>query len=112
MTTLKFKGIEVEFSDGVTRVCPPLTLRTMQVLQERLAAYTGGTDPRNVELVVDAAHASLVRNYPDIARDDVLDLIDIGNMARVMSAVMGVSLLVPKDGASGEAKATDSTGRN
>lgn len=112
-TTLKFKGIEVEFADGVTRVCPPLTLRTLQVLQDRIAAYTGGADPKNVELVVDAAHSSLVRNYPEITRDAVLDLIDLGNMAAVMSAVMGVSGLVAKGGApSGEAMATDSTGRN
>lgn len=113
MTTLRFKGIEVEFADGVTRTCPPLTLRVMQVLQDRLAAYTGGNDPANVELVVDAAFSSLSRNYPELKRDEMLDLIDIGNMAHVMSAVMGVSLLVKKGGDEpGEATATDSTGRN
>ncbi len=110
MAALKFKGIDVEFSDGIIRTVPPLTLRTMQALEARLTSYKGGADPESVALVQDAVHASLVRNYPDLTTDDLLDLMDIANMPRIMSAVMGVSLLVERP-ASGEAVAgTDSVG--
>lgn len=87
---VKFPGVAVMFADGVERVVPPLTLRAVTALSERLAAYTGGVGSNDVALVVDTVHAALVRNYPEITRDDVSDLVDLGNMAAVMQATLKV----------------------
>jgi len=106
MALVKIKGTPIEFADGVTYTVPPLSLRQVQALQDRLATYTGAIDATSVALVIDTVLAALSRNYSDMTTDSVADLIDLGNMATVMQAVMGVSGLEKKAEASGEALAT------
>lgn len=87
---VKVKGIAIEMG-GQEWIVPPISLRALEQLQERLAHFSGGIDPQSVALVADATHAALRRNYPDISRDDVLDMLDVANMLEVMQAVMDVS---------------------
>ncbi len=93
----KFKGVRQVFADGTELVVPPLNLAAVEVLQERLVGFTGELDPKSVALVVDATLMALHRNYPEITRERVVnDLLDLGNMAEVMEAVMDVSGLKRK----------------
>lgn len=90
-TIARVKGIPLELG-GTTYVVPPLSLGALEQLKERLENFTG--DVRNDDqaaTVIDAAHACLKRNYPDITREDVAELIDLENMMEVMEAVMDVS---------------------
>lgn len=104
--TAKFKGVNVEFSDGTVLVVPPLTLGAVEVLQDRLEAFKGGLDKESIALAVDATLMALSRNYPEMTRDKVMDLVDLSNMCEVMEAVMDVSGLKRKaQAASGEALA-------
>jgi len=106
MNTPRVKGIEVTFSDGQTLIVPPLSLAAVEALQGRLAKYNG--DMSDVGLVIDALTSSLKRNYPEMTRDSVAELVDISNMQDVMYAVMNVSGLVKKDGdKSGEVTAVN-----
>ena len=41
--------------------------------------------------IVDATHAALKRNYPDLTRADVAELVDLGNMVEVIQSVMDVA---------------------
>lgn len=112
MTQTKFKGVKLTLGDR-TFVCPPLSLRALQALQERLRAYQGGAAlAADVSIVADAAYAALIRNYPDITLDDLMDLIDVGNMTEIMEAVMDVSGLKRKEQEAAEAagSADPSTG--
>lgn len=87
-------GIEYDFGGGVTLLVPPLSLGALETLQGGLAALksaASATDPAAVRTVVDAAHAALRRNYPDITREDVGELIDLSNMLDVIAMVMDVS---------------------
>lgn len=102
-TAPKFKGTAVEFADGITRVLPPLTLRALAGLQDRLMNWRGGADAASVALVTDTVFASLSRNYPDLKVDELQDMLDVSNMVPAMNAVMGVSGLERR--ASGEAQA-------
>ena len=103
-STPRFKGIAIEFADGTTYVVPPMNLATIEVLQERLATFTGGVDKNSISLVVDATLASLQRNYPDMTRERVVnELLDVSNMEEVMAAVMDVSGLRRKGQEQGEA---------
>lgn len=88
--TTKFKGIAIQFGD-TSLVVPPLNFRALQSLQSRLAGFSGGTDPDSIQVVVDAFHSAVVRNYPDMTVDQVVDLLDLENMQAVMEAVMDVS---------------------
>ncbi|MGV1045469.1 MAG: hypothetical protein ACOYBN_09605 [Limnohabitans sp.] len=88
----KFKGVRVVFADGTELVVPPLNLAAVEMLQERLVAFSGGLDAHSVALVADATVLALQRNYPGISREQVVsELLDLGNMAEVMEAVMDVS---------------------
>ncbi|MBV8061455.1 MAG: hypothetical protein JO253_08050 [Alphaproteobacteria bacterium] len=102
MTTPRVKGTAIDFADGSTLIVPPLSLASVEALQDRLVNYKGGLG--DVSVVIDALHASLKRNYPDMTRDQVAELVDIANMQDVMLAVMNTSGLKSKGDAAGEAK--------
>lgn len=93
---VKIKGLPVVLG-GDTYIVPPIALGALEQLQERITSFTGDvTDLKQVATVIDAAHSALKRNYPDMTRDQVADLIDVGNMADVFEAVMDVSGLKRK----------------
>lgn len=107
-------GIEVELG-GVKYVMAPLTLRSIRDLSPELNKVTSSmvaTDPSDkIDAVVAVVHASISRNYPDVTKDSLYDTLDIINIPIVISAVMGISGMVQKDGqASGGASENPSTG--
>ena len=104
MPIVKHKGISITFGDQKL-VVPPLALGALEQLQERVSKFSGDIrDKEQIATVIDAAHAAIKRNYPDMTRDDVADLIDVGNMAEVFEAVMDVSGLKRKALEEGEAR--------
>ncbi len=103
MQMTKHKGIPVQLGE-TTFVIPPLALGALEQLQDRIAAFKGDIrDATQVATVLDAAHSALKRNYPEMTRDEVADLVDVGNMAEVFEAVMDVSGLKRKELEAGEA---------
>jgi hypothetical protein len=99
--SVKIKGVTIDLS-GVEYVVPPLNLASLQNLQDKLSGFTGGADLKSVGIVADCALAALKRNYPEITREELLEVIDLGNMLELMNAIMGVSGLQ----SAGEAKGT------
>ena len=91
-------GIELTLG-GTAYLVPPLSLGAIERFQDALKK------PPTPSLVIDVATASLRRNYPDMTRDAVAELIDTANCAIVFDAIMGVSALAAKANAPGEAKA-------
>ncbi len=68
---------------GTTFVVAPLSLGALERLEDRLKmAPTPG-------LIVDVVTASLSRNYPEMTRDQVAELIDTDNCAAIFAAIMG-----------------------
>lgn len=93
---VKYPGIPIVLG-GVEYVVPPIALGALEQLQESIAGYSGNPLERGqIGTVVDAAHAALRRNYPDLTREQVADMIDVGNMADVFECVMDVSGLKRK----------------
>lgn len=111
MALTKYPGVSIEFGNGQTYVVPAISLRHVYALQARLAAYTGKLDAQSIDTVVETVHCALLRNYPDMTRDEVADMLDMRNMASVMKAVIGQTGLVEAN-PSGEALATASTGQS
>ncbi|OQS41131.1 hypothetical protein [Chromobacterium haemolyticum] len=96
MTELvKIKGISV-LLNGKAYVIPPLNLAALEQLQDRLEQFDGGIGKESISTVLDATTAALKRNYPDLTRDQVAELVDVANMAEVMEAIMDVSGLKRK----------------
>ncbi len=98
------KGTEVELG-GTVYIVPPLNLAALERFQDRLESYAGGIDRESVKFVVEVAHASIKRNYPDMTVDQLKELIDLGNIQEVFGAVMNVSGLVARSPDKGEALA-------
>lgn len=77
---------------------PPIALGALEQLQSRIGEFDGNVqDAKQISTVIDCAHAALRRNYPEMTREEVADLIDIGNMGEVFAAVMDVSGLKRKE---------------
>ena len=78
-------------------VVPPLNLRALRILGPRfaeLASLSGNTavfDPASLDTMVDIIHAAIVRNYPEITKDELSDLLDMGNLGPVFQAVAAQS---------------------
>lgn len=104
-------GIKIELG-GRELVVPPLNLRALIDLQDRLKAYRAGAfDAESISLVVECAHRALARNYPDDVTVAFLEeYIDLGNMVDVMNAVLDVSGLRRKKGEEEEAKGETAAG--
>lgn len=85
-------GVPVRLSDGATYLVPPLTLGKLQALQGRLLALDRleAMSMETVSTVVEVTYLALVRNYPAITREEVAELIDVGNMGDVFAAVIDV----------------------
>ena len=91
MAIVKHKGIPKELG-GVTYIIAPLPLGALEQLQAQGVALEGNiNDPKQVTTVIDMAYIALRRNYPDMTREQVGELIDLGNMGEVFEAVMDVS---------------------
>lgn len=79
-------------------VVPPLNLARVKRLKDELAILTDkqlasgdNSGFQHMEASVTIIHTALTRNYPDLTREEVEDLVDMGNIAPVLSAVLGQS---------------------
>lgn len=88
---------------GTEYTVPPLALGTIEDMEDQLKDFRGGIDADSVKTVIDATTAGLQRNYPDITRDEVRGMLDLGNMIDVMQALMDVSGIKRKELEAGEA---------
>lgn len=88
--TIKIPGIPL-ILDGVEYIVPPLPLGFLELHGDQLSGDLSRLNSATVKLVVDAVHASLRRNYPELAREVVRDALDVGNFSEAMEAVMDVS---------------------
>lgn len=95
------RGTVVQVNDQ-SFIFAPLSLGAI----EKLLPALQGFQPSDVGTVIDVAHKSLKRNYPEITRDDVADMLYIDQLEEIMAAVMSVSGLKGKEsqqeGGSGE----------
>jgi hypothetical protein len=91
-------GVEFNFGGGRVYIIPPLSLGALQRLQDKLSSLNDRTalDPVAMGVVVEALHAALARNYPDMTSADVAELVDVSQIGDVMSAVLDVSGLQRK----------------
>lgn len=96
---VKISGIEHVFGDRAYTI-PPLSLGALERLQGKLQALQDETNPlalSSVSTVVDAAHAALLRNYPEISREEVAELVDVSNMHEIVQKVLDVAGVLRKE---------------
>lgn len=97
MADVKFAGQEIQMGDKML-VFPPLNFRQLkdQGLRASMGAMgTIGTEatPEQIDAARDVIYACLVRNYPDLSKDSLEDMITMGNLRQCIRAMMGVEIL-------------------
>lgn len=83
-------GIPMTLGDGKEYVIPPLTLGALEDLQDRIDKVAG-VDSASIGTMIDVGLAALKRNYPDITREDVRQLMDLENMEEVFTSALDAS---------------------
>ena len=83
-------------------VVPALTIRLFRRHRATLAGVSalGQRDPTDEEwdALLALVHDALLRNHPDLTRDELEDLLDLRNIGDVMAAITGRSGLTARGG--------------
>lgn len=80
------RGTEKQIA-GYKLIFAPLPLGAIEKYQDQLSGHNVP-----ISTIIDVAHISLKRNYPDITREFIADeVIDLANMEEVLSVVTGTS---------------------
>lgn len=98
------EGVKLNLG-GREFVAPPLNFKALRKFTPQLAVLSKMGDvptAEQIDVVLDIVHTALVRNYPDLNRDDLEELLDLANLAKALEAIMGASGL---ERTSGEARA-------
>lgn len=79
---------------GTQYVVPPLSFKQLRMLLGKISLIStigGVPTDEQMDAIIDVVLASLSRNYPDATREQVEDMLDLGNAAPVIQAIMGAS---------------------
>lgn len=86
--------------NGVEYIVPALTFKQVKALSEDISQIGSVKDANlgadKIEKMLNIIHAAFSRNYPDMTREQVEDMLDLKNVRDVFHAVLGVSGFVEK----------------
>jgi hypothetical protein len=112
MTEPRFDGERLKVGDREF-VVPPLNWRRIRKILpvlERMKDLTAGGGLVITESMLDDSitviHEALSRNYPELTRDELEDLVDLVNAPQLIMAVMGLSGLLQGEPQPAEATAS------
>lgn len=94
----RFAGAEVVLG-GIAYTAAPLSLGAVKRLVPRIEAYGQLGLPEQIDVAIEVLHASLARNHSDITREQIEDVVDLGNMQQLFTSVLEVSGFAPTNGA-------------
>jgi hypothetical protein len=97
-------GVKVSMG-GRDYTLPPLTLGSLKRIGNKINALStidSVPNEEQTEAIASIVLASVNRNYPEITQDELLEMIDLGNLKEIFEAVLGVSG-IKKSESSGEA---------
>lgn len=78
-------------------IVPPLNLRAVRKVIPLLPVLEGKSGEGSfLDAAVELLALAIQRNYPDITKDEIEELVDLGNLPRLVEAVMAVSGFGPK----------------
>jgi len=96
--TPQFEGVKVN-AGGRELVLPALNLGALKRLREQFKVISG-IDPATqgatltdaqVDAMTDIILASVRRNYPEITREEIEELVDLNNLPSAIEAILGQS---------------------
>jgi hypothetical protein len=105
-----FDGVKITIG-GTDYIVPPLNLGRIRKLKTELEAAQGYRDTKvltdeQIDTYVTIIHSGFERNYPDITREEIEEMIDLANLGAVYRALMSVSGFVPGGAKPGDSPAS------
>jgi hypothetical protein len=86
-----YEGISVKLG-GREFIVPPLNFKPLRRFLPIVQNLQNESDPiKLMDIYVDILHAAIRRNYPEMTRDDLEELLDFSNAPKVFQAIMGAS---------------------
>lgn len=90
---IQIEGVKINLGSREF-VVPPLSLKGLRELAPQWPTLQGmgdvPTGPQ-IDVVLGVVHSALIRNYPDLTREELEELVDLGNLPKALMAVMGAS---------------------
>lgn len=89
-------GVKVSLS-GREFTLPPLTLGALKKIGDKISILSEMSTvptPEQIDAMCQIILSSVNRNYPEVTQDELLELIDLGNLKSVFEAVLGASGIV------------------
>jgi len=86
-------GVKVTMG-GREYTLPPLTLGSLKRIGNKintLSKIDSVPNEEQTDAIAQIVLASVNRNYPEITQDELLEMIDLGNLKEIFEAVLGVS---------------------
>jgi hypothetical protein len=105
----RFAGVPFTLG-GQAYVVPPLSLGAIEEFEAAIEGFEAMPTMAQLRFVVDLAHRALRRNYPELQRAELAELIDISNAFSLFATILQVAGLVRVDEEAGKAMATASGG--
>jgi hypothetical protein len=84
-------GLEITMG-GKDWVIPALTLKQVREIHPRLIALDLKNDPLSgeaIDVAIDLVHLGMSRNYPEITREEVGELVDMANFPKIAAYLLG-----------------------
>lgn len=88
---LKFRGVHLTLG-GVVYVMPALSLGAFEEHGEAMERIDQLPRKEQLSLTLTLAHRALQRNYPEMTREQVGELVDVHNASEVYAACLGASI--------------------
>ena len=86
-------GVKVTMG-GREYTLPPLTLGSLKRIGNKintLSKIDSVPNEEQTDAIAQIVLASVNRNYPEITQDELLEMIDLGNLKEIFEAVLGLS---------------------
>lgn len=87
-------GVIIEMG-GTDYTVPPLNFAAVKKVAAKLPSLKdmkgGLPDNEQIDTMVEIIHLAMKRNYPEITADELIELLDMGNVMRVIEAIMSGS---------------------
>lgn len=82
--------------DGKEWIVPALNFKAIRKLRSQIEALaamplTASISDEQIDVVVEIIFTALTRNYPDLTKPEVEEMLTLANMKSIVSAIMGVS---------------------
>ena len=98
MSQVKYPGLEIEMAGQVYTV-PPLSLGQVKRLVPHMAVFQdikptdifGENGDKIIDAMISVIHAAMSRNYPDMTKEQLEDLVGIDDAAEICAAIMSKS---------------------